>query len=137
MKKCPKCNAEVEDNFDLCWNCQYSFDDERVLESSDFRQICPECNQEIETSVEFCPNCGNNLTIIKQEVDEEKPSGLKKLNCLRCSVSLNFKGNYKFHEGTSILASGGLLDLLSYRESFDLYSCPNCGKVEFFLPGFE
>ena len=31
MKNCPNCNSEVEDNFDLCWNCNFSFTDNKVI----------------------------------------------------------------------------------------------------------
>ena len=29
---------------------------------------------------------------------------------------------------------GNLFELFQNRESFDLYVCPKCGKVEFFIP---
>ena len=32
MKTCPNCQAEVESNFNLCWNCNYSFTENQVLE---------------------------------------------------------------------------------------------------------
>ncbi len=32
MKTCPNCNAEVESNFQLCWNCNYSFSEQKVIE---------------------------------------------------------------------------------------------------------
>jgi len=32
MKTCPNCHEEVEDNFDLCWNCNYSFSDGAVVD---------------------------------------------------------------------------------------------------------
>ncbi len=31
MKNCPNCNFEVEDNFDLCWNCNYSFSENKIV----------------------------------------------------------------------------------------------------------
>ncbi len=30
MKNCPICNSEVEDNFQLCWNCNYSFTEKKI-----------------------------------------------------------------------------------------------------------
>lgn len=30
MKTCPNCHEEVEDSFDLCWNCYYRFSENRV-----------------------------------------------------------------------------------------------------------
>jgi Zn finger protein HypA/HybF involved in hydrogenase expression len=35
MKNCPNCKEEVEDNFQLCWNCYYSFTEEKVVEIKD------------------------------------------------------------------------------------------------------
>lgn len=32
MKNCPKCNADVDDNFDVCWQCNYSFSENKVVE---------------------------------------------------------------------------------------------------------
>jgi predicted amidophosphoribosyltransferase len=137
MKQCPNCQAEVDDNFNVCWNCQYSFNDKKVLENSDFGVICPKCNSEIDSSSNYCPNCQQVLDDFK--FYGKDPNSLKKkhLNCLRCKAQLNYSGNFKFHEGTKIGALGDLFELFSNRESFDLYVCPNCGKVEFYLPGFD
>lgn len=49
MKYCPNCNAEVEPGFDLCWNCNYSFTEEKVVEIAEdnpyHKQInCLRCN---------------------------------------------------------------------------------------------
>ena len=34
MKICPNCGAEVEDHFELCWKCNYSFEEEkRIVEN--------------------------------------------------------------------------------------------------------
>ncbi len=35
MKTCPKCQAEVETNFEICWNCNYSFTDKKHIEFKD------------------------------------------------------------------------------------------------------
>ena len=136
MKKCPKCNSEVDDNFDLCWNCQYSFEDKKVLDNKDFKLICPKCAAEIEPSLNYCPNCHFNLSEINKELGTQ-PQGPKFIDCLRCKVPLDYQGNFKFHEGSRIGALGNLFELFTNRESFDLFSCPKCGKVEFFLPGFD
>ncbi|MFB6340107.1 hypothetical protein ACE1ET_00210 [Saccharicrinis sp. FJH62] len=98
MKNCPNCNAELEDNFNLCWNCNYSLTDEEII---------PE-----------------------EEFDE----GHRNLNCLRCDVKMKYSGVYKFHEGFNTGVLGGLFELLVNKESFELYLCLKCGKVEFFSP---
>jgi len=94
MKICTNCNSEVEDHFDLCWNCNYSFDENKVVEIKEFT------------------------------------GGSKEINCLRCAVPMKYSGNYRFHEGF-------LTGVFSNKEIFDLYLCPKCGKVEFFVPDEE
>jgi len=46
-----------------------------------------------------------------------------------------FGGIKRFHEGTRLWAFlfGDLGELFVNRESFEVYACPNCGKVEFFV----
>ncbi len=135
VKKCPKCNAEVDENFDVCWNCQYSFTEERILNDADFILVCPKCRSEIGSSVSYCPQCHYDLREILKK-SGIKPQGPKNIECLRCKVPLDYQGNFKFHEGTRVGAFGNLFELFTNRESFDLYCYPRCGKVEFFLPGF-
>jgi RNA polymerase subunit RPABC4/transcription elongation factor Spt4 len=134
MKTCPKCDSEVDDNFELCWNCQYSFTEEKVLDNSDYKLICPQCNIEINSSLSYCPYCQYDLRKINKEIGT-KPQGQRHIDCLRCSVPLDFIGNFKFHEDSLIGPIGNLVNGFIYKESFDFYCCPTCGKVEFFLPG--
>ena len=134
MKICPNCKEEVEDNFDICWNCQYSFVDNKVLNENNIGLICPACNAEIDSHLHFCPYCKYDL---KSAIEIDKhgvPGPVKQIDCLRCHIPMSFNGNFRFHEGTRIGALGDLFELFTNRESFDLYFCPNCGKVEFFLP---
>jgi hypothetical protein len=98
MKYCPNCNSEIEDNFELCWNCNYSLTEGRII-----------------------------------EINEDN-SRRRKIDCLRCNVPLVFSGNYKFHEGSRIGVFGNVFEAFLNRESFDLYICPKCGKVEFYSP---
>lgn len=137
MKKCPNCHADVNDNFEICWNCQYSFIECRVLQNSDFELICPNCNSEIKSSDEICSNCNFNLSQVqaKQVKDEMDPED-RQIDCLRCNVNMDYKGDFSFHEGTTIGKSSLFFDLFTNRVAFDLYVCPNCGKAEFFIPGF-
>lgn len=100
MKNCPHCNAEIEPGFQVCWNCNYSFTEKRVIEFT------------------------------------EHPDK-KSLDCLRCNTRMLYTGNYKFHEGKRYGLFGSVFELFVNRESFDLYLCPRCGKVEFFVPDYE
>ena len=79
MKICPKCHEEVEDSFEICWNCNYSFPDDKILDMT--------------------------------PAEESDDSG-RSIDCLRCQVRMVYSGKYEF----------------------DLYVCPKCGKVEFFVP---
>jgi len=134
MKSCPNCKVEVEDHFELCWNCQYSFSDAQVLKENEFNLICPACNVEIEASLNFCPNCKHDLRSVIEVDKHGVPGPVKQIECLRCGVQMSFNGNFRFHEGTRVGAFGDLFELFTNRESFDLYFCPNCGKVEFYMP---
>jgi len=98
MKNCPKCNEEIEASFEICWNCNYSLAEEKVIE---FKDNTPEA---------------------------------KKINCLRCNLLMHYLGNYRFHEGVKTGVFGSLFEIFVNRESFDLYLCSKCGKVEFFSP---
>ena len=132
MRICPNCNAEVENNFDLCWNCQYSFAAKKILDDSDFNLICPGCNREIESSLDYCPHCQYNLKELNEQNDTTTKFP-KHIDCLRCNTELEYQGNFKFNE-TRVAASDILSELFANKESFELYCCPICGKVEFFLP---
>jgi hypothetical protein len=98
MKHCPNCNAEIEDHFEICWNCCYSLTEQRVI-------------------------------------DFEKESNVykKDIACLRCNIKLSYSGKYRFHEGWSYGVLGNLGELFVNKESFDLYVCSKCGRVEFFV----
>lgn len=143
MKNCPKCNSSVDDNFDVCWNCQYSFNDDRILEDSNFSEVCPKCNASIESESQSCSNCGYDFRTIKYDFEKSPQSDksseiqtdyFKKFDCLRCKIPMDYKGNYRFHEGLRFGVLGNFFELFVNKESFDLYICPTCGKIEFFLP---
>lgn len=57
--------------------------------------------------------------------------------CPRCHQALRFAGTQRFHEGTRQWGFwlGDLGELFVNRESFDVYVCPRCGRVEFFVEG--
>lgn len=101
MKICPKCHEEVEDSFEICWNCNYSFPDDKILDMT--------------------------------PAEESDDSG-RSIDCLRCQVRMVYSGKYEFHEGMNTGIFGNLFELFQNREAFDLYVCPKCGKVEFFVP---
>ncbi len=100
MKNCPNCNAEIEDNYELCWNCNYSFTEKKVIKIKDLELESPK----------------------------------KEINCLRCNEPCVYSGEHKFHEGFPTGVFGDFFELFVNKKVFDIYMCPKCGKVEFFVP---
>ncbi len=44
MKTCPNCNAEIEAGFEMCWKCNYSFSQQKVLDVQDLSKIKKQIN---------------------------------------------------------------------------------------------
>ncbi len=63
------------------------------------------------------------------------PSDSKQVLCPRCSIPKQYLGTKRFHEGTRWGFLGDLGELFVNKETFDVYSCPKCGSVEFFVDG--
>ncbi len=57
------------------------------------------------------------------------------MHCPRCNTGLQHMGTKKFHEGKRWGALGEIGELFTNRENFDVYMCPRCGRVEFFVDG--
>ena len=62
-------------------------------------------------------------------------TGANPLLCPRRAVELDYVGTKKFHEGARWGALGELGELFVKKEHFDIYVCPRCGRVEFFVDG--
>lgn len=138
MWQCVKCHEKHDDAFEVCWNCGTS---SAGVEDPEFRKADEIRAEEINDSP--APNAtsmtdestaireGSGADTSKRE-NKERPS----LDCPRCDRALNFVGTKSFHEG---FQWGGLLgdlgQFLVNQESFDIYVCPRCGRVEFFVSG--
>jgi len=151
MKICPKCNTEIDDVFDMCWNCNHNFaeinvapvldnieqkasiDDNSLCSETDKMKYCPNCNAEIEENFEMCWNCGFSFTENRViEITDFPAQESKIIECLRCDVPMDFLGNYTLPEGTRIDTSGELVDQFVDLEPLDIYRCSQCRKVEFY-----
>lgn len=107
MWHCLKCGEDVEDHFELCWNCQAN---RRGL-----RQFKRDSEEEDER--------------VKAIVNKRhKPMG-----CLRCSSFLVHAGTKKFPPGSNLGVLGS--ELLASKETLEMYVCAECGHVEFFAFG--
>jgi predicted nucleic-acid-binding Zn-ribbon protein len=85
---------------------------------------CPKCGEQHDEQFKSCWKCAG----------ESKPPAVNPIRCPRCLADLEFVGTKRFHEG----ADGGFIgggELFVNRESFDVYVCPRCGRVEFFVDG--
>ena len=109
MWLCAKSREKVEDSFDVCWNCGTS------KEGTEDPQFSPE---PVAEAVELR---------MEPEVDP--------IVCPRCRCDLDYVGTKAFHEGTRWGALGDVAELFAHKEKFDVYCCPRCGRVEFFVDG--
>lgn len=93
---------------------------------------CQHCHIEVEDdSFEICWNC-------QAMKGQSKPiAQAKSLACLRCKTPLSFVGSKEFHEGMRWGALGNLAEMFVSKEPMDMFACKDCGKVEFFLSGFN
>src|SRR5687768_15180813 len=108
MWKCGACSAAVEDdNWEVCWHCSSP----RALEGQAL---------------------ADRQHVVAQKIAPPIP-----VKCLRCGDGMRYGGTKRFHEGTRQWGFwlGNLGELFAHREHYDVYLCPRCGKLEFFLDG--
>ena len=55
------------------------------------------------------------------------------LNCLRCGRQMRYIKREKLQLGQTGWVLGDLPNLFAGAMSVDIYTCPGCGKVEFYL----
>jgi hypothetical protein len=105
MWTCAKCSEQIEGAFDACWKCGTSKDG---VEDPGFIQQAERGNEPIERHPIYCA---------------------------RCEQALTYMGTKAFHEGARWGALGDIGELFVHKEKFDVYCCPRCGRVEFFVDG--
>ena len=54
------------------------------------------------------------------------------MNCLRCNTAMEYLGSEELQLGRYGFFLGHLSNLLSGSIEVKIYSCPSCGKLEFF-----
>ena len=75
-------------------------------------------------------------SIRDSSVRKRKKGGLtvkKDILCLRCNLPMNRVKREKIQLGQTGWLLGDLPNLLAGAVEVDMYSCPKCGKLEFFL----
>jgi hypothetical protein len=119
MWKCVKCSEKLEDSFDVCWSCGTSKDG---VEDPNFRKADDVPPERISEAVAEAVERG--------EEPERNP-----IMCPRCRRKLDYVGTKAFHEGNRWGVLGDLGEIFVNKERFDVYCCPRCGRVEFFVDG--
>lgn len=71
MRICPNCHEEVESNFEICWNCNYSFSEKRIIEfpsekkeKARYSINCLRCDVEMRYSGKFRFHEGANMGVL-------------------------------------------------------------------------
>jgi hypothetical protein len=94
---------------------------------------CPKCQEASEDTFDACWKCGTTKS--GEPPAPEATSVIRKIDCLRCESPMASIGRKDFHEGTNWGLLGAIGEMFVNQESFELFRCPKCGKVEFFVGG--
>ena len=95
---------------------------------------CSKCREKHEDEFDSCWKCNQpqaGALVAGTPLPEDKHP----VQCVRCDIDLDYAGTRRFHEGTRWGVLGDLGELFVARESFDVFVCPRCGRVEFFVEG--
>jgi hypothetical protein len=105
---CLNCNEEVESQFEVCWNCQ-----------RDRTGVVPPSYSDLEN--EDHPLIAPLNAITRDQF------------CLACQNNLTYVGSQKLHSGICY----GIVwnELAGNQIELEMFFCPACGRVEFFMPG--
>ena len=60
---------------------------------------------------------------------------MRKRKCLRCDAAMKFGMQQQFQLGQTGFLLGDWPNLLAGALELEVWFCPKCGKVEFFVPG--
>ena len=60
---------------------------------------------------------------------------MRKRKCLRCDAKMQFGMQQKFQLGQTSFILGDWPNLMAGALELEVWFCPKCGKVEFFVPG--
>jgi hypothetical protein len=110
MWKCLRCAEDIEDNLEVCWNCQA----DRVGNPSGGDLSSNETEDEPE---------------LKRFLNEK----FSPKNCLQCHGVLKFVGSKEFQEGINFGILGDFGELFVSHTNLEMYVCPTCLRVEFFV----
>jgi hypothetical protein len=104
--------------------------------------ICMSCSESVDEGFDACWKCGTSRAGVPDPgfrpvavADDPPTASVDPITCARCNRALDYVGRKRFHEGTNWGVLGEVGELFVKREHFDVYVCPRCGRVEFFVDG--
>jgi predicted amidophosphoribosyltransferase len=113
MWKCPSCGERVEDDFEMCWNCQTEKDSSSVVtEVEDDLQEweCTACGANVSSETDTCPSCGADI-----REREANQNALGSTFCRNCAAVMD----------TDAAFCSSCASPVSYSTA---YKCPACSK---------
>lgn len=108
---CSNCHDQVEEVYDVCWNCQYDREGNLRVDFTEGEIIDDRSERRALT-------------------EKHKPK-----NCLHCKTLLRHIETKQFIEGIRLGTISDLLELVENRLELEMYYCPQCRRVEFFYFG--
>jgi len=89
MKDCPKCGTQIQDAYELCYDCNY----EKKYGKKPKKYYCQKCDKKLIFKQRLCSDCFREEK--KKKVEERAEKGL----CLSCGKDLSLEkskiGNYR------------------------------------------
>ncbi len=92
---------------------------------------CSKCNEQHADHFSSCWKCAG----MDAPPRSVQVASLPSMTCVRCETDLDFVGTKRFQEDSPGGIWGAFGELFAKRERFDVYACPRCGRVEFFVDG--
>ena len=101
---------------------------------------CKICSAAVEDDACLnCWKCSSPRDLTEVQTTELRQKHEARLSiyrdCLRCDGQMAYAGTKTFREGGGLAGFDGLGDLFVGSERYDVYFCPSCGKVEFYVDG--
>lgn len=81
-------------------------------------------------------NCLNYASSVEEHFDLQELTVIKskkEMECLRCGVPIENSEKYNYQEKNRVEYIGNIMKFLENGKTFDIYHCPNCRNVEFFI----
>lgn len=139
--KCPECNEQITDEMidvNMCFLCgciidKSLFDNTLNYDEENNDEIDNSaCNSDNERDLEDCDDKSINVEGLK--LKRREIEGERILECLRCNSKMSYLKTDKIQLGQTSYFLRDWSNLIAGSIQLEIYSCTNCGKVEFFLP---